>query len=201
LDFELHLGKVAMKTMRFNFWVTGVVLVVASAIGCGGGGTLIPGSGGAMGSGGTGGRDAGSDLGRPDAVDAVDSVDGQGSDNGGDDGAGAFTAIQAIFIAHCMRCHDPAHPVVPETPTFVDTPLTPAAAYDALVGKPAHETCGGTLVTPGDPARSYLFHKVNDDAPCDGKRMPHPGMLARTTPLSPSELDMIASWIRGGARR
>ncbi|HXI55395.1 MAG TPA: hypothetical protein VNO55_05020 [Polyangia bacterium] len=187
--------------MRFNSWVIGVVLAVASAIGCGGGGTLTAGSGGAMGggSGGTGGRDAGSDdLGQPDAVGAID---GQGNDGGGDDGAGAFTPVQAIFVAHCIRCHDPAHPVVPETPTFVDTPLTPAAAYDALVGKPAHETCGGTLVTPGDPAKSYLFHKVSDEAPCDGKRMPHPGMLARTTPLSPSELEMIASWILGGARR
>ncbi|MEA2696834.1 MAG: hypothetical protein QOI66_1105 [Myxococcales bacterium] len=194
MAFELHRDKFAMNEIRFNFSVIGFVLMVAAGVGCGAGGTATAGSGGA-GGGGTGGRDAGSDLGQPDAVDAID---GPGSDSGG---GGAFTAVQAIFIAHCMRCHDPAHPVVPETPTFVDTPLTPAAAYDALVGKPAQETCGGTLVTPGDSAKSYLFHKVNDDSPCDGKRMPHPGMLARTTPLSLSELETIASWIQGGARR
>jgi hypothetical protein len=118
------------------------------------------------------------------------------------DGGQAFAAVQAIFIAaNCARCHDPAHPVVLEAPTFVALPLTADAAYGALVGQPAHETCGGTLVTPGNPAASYLYHKLTDDPPCEGKRMPHPGALASRPPLADADLATIAAWIRGGAHR
>lgn len=201
----------SMKVVRSLLGYVCLVLIGASPSACNGQASPVSGSGGAAGSGGcgsggcgsggsgsggvsgTGGQDAGIDVAAPDAPDS----------SGGHDagGAASFVVVQAIFAVHCVRCHDPAHPVVPESPTFVDTPLTPAAAYGALVGKPAHETCGGTLVTPGAPAQSYLFHKVSDETPCDGKRMPHPGMLARTTPLSATELDAISSWIRGGAQR
>jgi len=123
-------------------------------------------------------------------------------DASGDGGGQSFAAVQAIFAAaNCARCHDPAHPVVPEAPTFVALPLTADAAYGALVGQPAHETCGGTLVTPGDPGASYLYHKLTDDPPCEGKRMPHPGMLFSRPPLADADLATIAAWIRDGARR
>ena len=52
--------------------------------------------------------------------------------------------------------------------------------------------------TPGDTTRSYLFHKVNDEAPCDGVRMPHGGML-RPQPLPDQDIATLAAWIRGGA--
>jgi len=29
----------------------------------------------------------------------------------------AFAAVQTIFASKCVRCHDPAHPNVPETVT------------------------------------------------------------------------------------
>jgi len=131
---------------------------------------------------------------------------GNGGDGGFDVGAGdagdtaAFNAVQVILAANCTRCHDPAHPFVPETQTFVALPLTPGGAYAALVSKTAHETCGGVLVVPGDPAKSYLYHKVADDKPCDGERMPHSGMLGGTKPLSPADIETIATWIRGGAK-
>jgi len=184
-----------------------LALLGGGPINCGGGSAATTGSGGSTASGGatgsggssgsggatgSGGHDAGSDATTSDTA----------ADIGHDaEGSASFTAVLAIFAERCVRCHDPAHPFVLEAPTFVDTPLTPALAYDALVGKPAHETCGGTLVKPGDPAQSYLFHKVNDPTPCDGKRMPHPGMLAVTNPLPAAQLDTIAAWIRGGAMR
>ena len=158
--------------------------------------------------------DAGMDTTRMDAADATPDaagVDGSDAtdataptdatiDGVADAGGAPFSAVLAIFAARCVRCHDPAHPVVLEAPTYVEMPLTPDAAYAALVGQAAHETCGGTRVTPGDPSRSYLYRKVTDDPPCDGKRMPHPGMLAQVPPLPPSEIDVIASWIRAGAQ-
>ena len=132
-------------------------------------------------------------------------VGGHIADDGGDDtqpmtsdAGAAFAAVQAIFAGKCVRCHDPANPVVPETTTFVALALTRDAAYGALVGQPAHETCGGTLVVPGDSAASYLYHKVSDATPCEGMRMPHQGMLL-TPPLSDGEIATVAAWIDAGA--
>lgn len=122
-------------------------------------------------------------------------------DAGLDDAGQPFAAVQAIFAAaNCPLCHDPAHPVVPEAPTFVALALTPDP-YGALVGRPAHEACGGTLVVPGDPGASYLYHKLTDNPPCEGARMPHPGMLATRPPLADADIATVAAWILGGARR
>jgi hypothetical protein len=140
-----------------------------------------------------------SDASRPDATIAADRPRSADAAPSGDAApAIPFAAVQAILQARCVRCHDPAHPFVLESPTFVALDLTTGAAYGSLVGKPAHEPCGGVLVTPGDPTRSYLFHKVNDEMPCDGVRMPHGGML-RPQPLPAESVATIAAWIRGGA--
>jgi hypothetical protein len=168
----------------------------------GAGGSHTGGAGGH--SGGAGGSDAGGAGGHtggaggmPDAAGGSDGEVDAGDSDGGS-GSVTFTAVQALFAAHCVRCHDPAHPVVPESPTFVKLALTASAAYKTLVNKPANETCGGILVKPGEPDKSYLFHKVNDQMPCDGVRMPHGGML-RPQPLEPEEIQTIADWIRAGA--
>jgi hypothetical protein len=108
--------------------------------------------------------------------------------------------VQAIFAQSCVTCHDPAHPFVPETQTFTQLNLTASGAYAALVGKPAAETCGGILVTPGDPTRSYLYQKVTQTMPCSGERMPHRGMLATRPPLPDQDLATIASWISAGTK-
>jgi hypothetical protein len=89
---------------------------------------------------------------------------------------------------------------VPETTTYVMMDLTANDAYGALVGKAATETCGGVLVTPGDPSHSYLYAKITEDTPCFGERMPHSGML-RTPPLAADQIAVFEAWIRGGARR
>ncbi|HVZ75638.1 MAG TPA: hypothetical protein VHJ20_24865 [Polyangia bacterium] len=129
------------------------------------------------------------------------SPDGGGG-TGGTSDAGTFSSfadVQSILAASCVRCHDPAHPLVPETETYVAMNLTASGAYAALVGKPATETCGGTLVTSGNPAKSYLYAKITQDTPCDGERMPHQGMI-RTPPLPDDQIAVFESWIRGGAK-
>jgi hypothetical protein len=125
---------------------------------------------------------------------------------GADQGDGPLVesaAVQAIFAAHCTYCHDPAHPVVPETPTFVALSLTERDAYRALVNQPAHELCGGVLVVPGDTAASYLYAKVTQAAPCEGDRMPH-RTYTETTPTPPlpdDQIATIATWNQAGAKR
>jgi mono/diheme cytochrome c family protein len=111
-----------------------------------------------------------------------------------------FSAVQAIFAQNCVTCHDPAHPFVPETTTYVAMNLTATGAYAALVNKAATQACGGTLVTPGDPAKSYLYAKVTQATPCFGERMPHRGMLATRPALPDADIATIAAWITGGAK-
>ena len=157
-----------------------------------GGGTKgtggLPGTGGTTktGSGGSGLRDGGN--GTTDGA----SVDGPAS--------GAFAAVKAILASRCVNCHDPAHPVVPETTTFVAMDLTAAGAYAALVNRAAAETCGGVRVVPGNPTTSYLYHKVADATPCDGGRMPARGMLAIQPQLSSTDIETIRAWIADGAK-
>ena len=112
-----------------------------------------------------------------------------------------FAPVQAIFDQYCVRCHDPAHAVVPETQTYVEMPLVASASYAALVGVAAHQICGGTRVVAGDPEHSYLYRKVVDAQPCEGERMPHRGMLATAPPLPAGDVATIRAWIAGGAHR
>ena len=162
----------------------------AGAAGSGGvaGGGGKGGTSGTVGGPGTAGRDGGAPDGGPRDGSTVDAA-----------GSASFSSVQAIFAASCVRCHDPAHPFVPETQTYVALSLTMKDAYAALVNKAASEPCGGTLVRPGDPSKSYLYAKVTQDAPCDGQRMPHQGMI-RTPPLPADQIAVIESWIRGGAK-
>jgi hypothetical protein len=117
-----------------------------------------------------------------------------------DAGPSSFAGVQEILAASCVRCHDPAHPRVLETETYVAMNLTTSGAYAALVNKPATQTCGGVLVTPGDPSKSYLYAKITQDTPCFGQRMPHQGMI-QTPPLLVDQIAVFETWIRDGAKR
>jgi hypothetical protein len=160
---------------------------------CSGGASTGPQDAAGAGGGGTsGGTGAAGQAGAPDGGQQDGSThDGSAS--------ASFAAVQSIFATTCVRCHDPAHPVVPETQTYVALSLTMKDAYASLANKPATEPCGGTLVKPGDPSRSYLYAKVTQDAPCSGERMPHQAMI-RTPPLPADQIAVIESWILGGAK-
>ena len=152
--------------------------------GTGGAGTGGHGTGGS-GTGGTGGHGTG----------------GSGTGGSGTGGAGGgvpYSAVQAIFDAHCITCHDATKVGLPANPAV---PLTSDVSYSTLVGMPAMETCGGTRVVPGNSANSYLYHKVADATPCSGSQMPRPFEAGPTVPLSAADIATIKGWIDEGAPR
>lgn len=117
-----------------------------------------------------------------------------GSGAGG--GSGSFAAVLAIFQDRCVGCHDAAKKGLPAYPSLS---LTPADAHDALVGHPADETCGGVRVVAGDPANSYLIHKVSESSPCDGAQMPARFEVLPAPPLTSDQIATLTSWIAAGA--
>jgi len=122
---------------------------------------------------------------------------GPGRGSGGAGGSAAsFAAVLAIFQGRCVNCHDASKQGLPAYPGLS---LTPADAHAALVGRPADETCGGVRVVAGDPASSYLIHKVSDAAPCEGSPMPARFEALPAAPLTSEQIATLTSWIAGGA--
>src|SRR5215831_12749607 len=99
----------------------------------------------ACGAKGGGASDAAADAGDPSA--AFCARYGASPDGGGP--PPTFADVQLIFDQNCAACHY----------TGADLDLTEGHAYADLVGHaaPTAESCGGTLVVPGDPASSYLY--------------------------------------------
>ena len=60
------------------------------------------------------------------------------------------------------------------------------------------DSCGGTLVTPGDAATSYLFIKITSDSPCAGVQMPRTD-IGTSAPLPMCAQNLIHDWIEAGA--
>jgi hypothetical protein len=109
-----------------------------------------------------------------------------------DPGAAAppFALVQKIFVADCTTCHA-------GTTAMVD--LNPAVAWTGLVGQsaPAPDTCGGTLVVPGDPGASYLYQKLSSATPCYGEQMPLGDF--GPVPLPDCVVALVRAWIAEGA--
>lgn len=95
-----------------------------------------------------------------------------------------------------MTCHDASKQGLPAYPSLS---LTPADAHAALVGHAADETCGGVRVVAGDPASSYLIHKVSEAAPCEGSQMPARFEVLPAPPLTSAQIATLTSWIAAGA--
>lgn len=72
--------------------------------------------------------------------------------------------------------------------------LSERTSYTSIVGKPSREEPRLLLVTPGDPANSYLLLKVQGAPGIVGARMPLTGRL-----LSPDQIEAIRDWIAAGA--
>jgi len=106
----------------------------------------------------------------------------------------AFAAVLKIFRARCTACHA-AGAIAPGMPSLH---LTSDVAYRSLVGVPAQQTCGGTLVVPSSSAQSYLMRKLIEASPCQGVQMPmaYEGLFM---PLADADLQSIRSWIDQGA--
>jgi hypothetical protein len=107
--------------------------------------------------------------------------------------APSFANVQKLFNQNCIGCH-----------CCNDTlDLSQGVSYAHLVNQSlakengVDETCGGTLVTPGDPSKSYLYQKVTTDMPCAGQRMPLNEFAPM--PLPACQQDLIRRWIVAGA--
>jgi hypothetical protein len=121
-----------------------------------------------------------------------------GGGNGGSPPAATYAEVQAVFDHYCTNCHDAAKQGLPYYPSLS---LVAADSYDALVGKPADETCGGTRVVAGSPDTSYLMAKLGDGDPCSGGHMPRPFEIGPSTSLPSQDLETIRSWIAAGAKK
>jgi hypothetical protein len=66
-----------------------------------------------------------------------------------------------------------------------------------LLARPAVQAPALTLVAPGDPGRSYLWHKVDHTAAV-GKGMPRTLIGAKRLP--DRERELFRRWIADGAR-
>jgi hypothetical protein len=130
--------------------------------------------------------------------DGASENDGVSQGDAGEMGDTSFAAVQAIFDSRCITCHNARALGLPGYAALV---LTSDSSYDALVNRPATEPCGGTLVVPGDPDASYLYHKLVDATPCSGARMPRPFEIGIAPPLDDAQLATIRGWILAGARR
>jgi len=100
-----------------------------------------------------------------------------------------FETIQQIFSDNCVTCHSGVD----------DLDLSSGSAWRDLVNHPAPavESCGGTLVVPGDAQASYLMQKLESDHPCAGSRMPQGDILP--VPLPACVIALVRGWITGGA--
>ena len=102
-----------------------------------------------------------------------------------------FAATDSSGRAACTQCHTN----VGRTPAS-GLALNEGLGHAALVGQPSRGKPGAVLVVPGDPANSYLIHKLEGRADIVGQRMP------RTAGpfLTPGQISIIRRWIELGAR-
>jgi len=94
-----------------------------------------------------------------------------------------------VFTPKCSGCHDGIGGALPGSQN-----LTAGNAFANLVNVASQEQPGLLRVKPGDPANSYVIHKLEGAASISGSRMPLGGPF-----LDQATIDMIKSWIASGA--
>lgn len=100
-----------------------------------------------------------------------------------DTAPGSASTACAVFVDHCVRCHDSIL-AVPDL-----RPGTQASLVGASSGYP-----GNTLVVAGDPDASFLFRKMaGTHGSSEGTAMPPTEGAAGT------ELEVVRGWIAAGA--
>jgi uncharacterized protein (TIGR03118 family) len=97
-----------------------------------------------------------------------------------------------VFTPKCSGCHDGS--TAPSGALPGSQNLTAGNSFANLVNVASHEKPALLRVKPGDPANSYLIHKLEGAASISGARMPLGGPF-----LDQATIDMIKSWIASGA--
>lgn len=100
--------------------------------------------------------------------------------------------VQPIFSANCALtgCHAGPMPQAGQN-------LSVGNAYAAIVDVPSMDVPSMDRIEPGDPARSYLVHKIRGtfaNVGGTGVRMP-----AGRGELPQNEIDIIRAWVQAGA--
>jgi hypothetical protein len=125
--------------------------------------------------------------------------------------------VMPIFHASCGGCHRAPMNTTPHSLELGggDAGVDPSELLTKLVGAKAAEMPEMELVAPGDPANSYLMHKMDDDqctlaAQCNagalGSKFPNcggamPPVPASSPPkLSAATRDIVRAWIHQGAQ-
>jgi mono/diheme cytochrome c family protein len=103
-----------------------------------------------------------------------------------------FQAGDSSGRPSCASCHNPNGGAF----RAVALDLSTSATYDSLVGVASRQKAGAVRVVPGDPANSYLIHKLEGRSDIAGVRMPIRGPY-----LTDGQIAIIKRWIELGARR
>jgi hypothetical protein len=98
--------------------------------------------------------------------------------------------VEGLFIKECGDCHSADNPKK-------GLDLSLGRGWASLVDVKSQELPDVVLVKAGDPAGSYLWHKVAQTAE-KGRGMPRTLFGARK--LLPEQLDLIERWIKEGAK-
>lgn len=98
--------------------------------------------------------------------------------------------VEPIVVKECGDCHGGDRPKK-------GLDLSAGKGYGNLVGRKSSEVPELSLVAPGDPDNSYLWHKLQHTAK-EGKGMPRTIFSARKLP--PEQLERIREWIAQGAQ-
>jgi len=110
-----------------------------------------------------------------------------------DNTAPAVTLAQlqsSIFTPRCSSCHTGGGSSLPASMNLSSESATRAA----LVGVASIEVPSLQRVAPGDPANSYLIHKL-EGTQSSGSRMPLGGPF-----LDQATIDSVKAWIQAGAQ-
>jgi len=104
-----------------------------------------------------------------------------------------LSELQAsVFTPKCSGCHDGSNPPGGALPGSQD--LRAGHTHASLVGVASLEQPTLMRVKPGDPANSYLVHKLEGAVSISGSRMPLGGPF-----LDAATIDKVKSWIASGA--
>jgi len=108
--------------------------------------------------------------------------------------AATLAQVQAnVFTPRCAVCHDGSQPASGALPGAMD--LRSGQSFASLVNVASREQPTVMRVRPGEPANSYVIHKLAGSAGIAGARMPLGGPF-----LDQATIDSVASWIASGAQ-
>jgi uncharacterized protein (TIGR03118 family) len=97
----------------------------------------------------------------------------------------------SIFTQRCASCHNGNGTSLPGSMNLTST----AATFAALVNVPSEQNPALKRVLPGDPANSYIIHKLEGVDIGNTARMPFGGPF-----LDAATIDTVRAWISQGAQ-